>query len=85
MTLDVQNPGEPFYLLGEEVKFVREYKYLGVTFSNRRQTSLITHHISTILEKTERRINCMRHFGFQNDGLRPTTGVMIYKTLVRPI
>ena len=85
MTLNLQIPKESFYLLGEEVKFVSEYKYLGVTFSNKRQTSLITHHISTILEKAERRINCIRHFGFQSDGLRPATSIMMYKTLVRPI
>ena len=85
MTLNLQKPIESFYLLGEEVKFVNEYKYLGVTFSNKRQTSLITHHISTIVEKAERRINCIRHFGFQSDGLRPVTSIMMYKTLVRPI
>ena len=56
-----------------------------MTFSNKRQTSLITHHISKISEKADRRINCIRHFGFQSDGLRPVTSVMMYKTLVRPI
>ena len=85
MTLNLQKTTESFYLFGEEIKFVSEYKYLGVTFSNKRETSLITHHISKILEKADRRINCIRHFGFQSDGLRPVTSVMMYKTLVRPI
>ena len=71
MTLNLQKTTESFYLFGEEIKFVSEYKYLGVTFSNKRQTSLITHHISKILKKADRRINCIRHFGFQSDGLRP--------------
>ena len=85
MTLNIRKPTVSFHLLGEEIKFVSEYKYLGVIFSNKRQTSLITHHISTILEKADRRVNCIRHFGFQSDGLRPATSVMMYKTLVRPI
>ena len=41
MTLNLKKPKVSFYLLGEEIKFVSEYKYLGVTFSNKRQTSLI--------------------------------------------
>ena len=64
---------------------MNEYKYLGVTLSNKRQTSLITHHISAILGKADRRLNCIRHFGYHSDGLRPSTGIMMYKTLVRPI
>ena len=48
------------------------------------QTSLFTHHISSIFEKAEKRVNCIRHFGFQGDGLRPETSVKMYKTLVRP-
>ena len=85
MILNLRKPTVSFHLLGEEIKFVSEYKYLGVKFSNKRQTSLITHHISTILEKADRRVNCIRHFGFQRDGLRPATSVMMYITLIRPI
>ena len=59
MTLNLRKPLVSFYLLEEEVKFVNEYKYLGVKFSNKRQTSLITHHISSLLEKAERRVNCI--------------------------
>ena len=62
-----------------------EYKYLGVLLSNKRLTSLITTHVSEILKKAERRVNCIRHLGFQRDGLRPATSVTLYKKLVRPI
>ena len=85
MILNLRKPATRFYLAGKEIKFTDRYKYLGVTLSNRMQTSLITHHISSILEMAEKRVNCIRHFGFQGDGLRPATSVKMYKTLVRPI
>ena len=67
MTLNLRKPATRFYLAGKEIKFTDRYKYLGVTLSNRMQTSLFTHHISSILEKAEKRVNCIRHFGFQGD------------------
>ena len=85
MTLNLTRSPTSFYLLTKKLAFVREYKYLGVTISNKRQTSLITQHISNILEKAEKRVNCIRHYGFQCDGLRPATSIMLYTTLVRPI
>ena len=79
---------------GKEVDFqlgsaclekVTEYKYLGVVFSNKRLTSLYTHHFKRVVERAEKRINCIRHFGFDSDGLRPATCISMYKILVRPI
>ena len=85
MTLNLRQPVKRFYLFGKEIEFTDIYKYLGIILTNKMQTSLITHHISAILEKAEKRINCIRHFGFQSDGLRPATSIKMYKTLVRPI
>ena len=62
-----------------------KYKYLGITLSTTRLTSLITKHVSHVIEKAEKRVNCIRHFGFTADGLRPQTSVEMYKILVRPI
>ena len=85
MTLNLTLSPTPFYLMKKKLAFVSEYKYLGVTISNTRQTSLITQHISDILDKAGKRVNCIRHYGFQCDGLRPATSIMLYTTLVRPI
>ena len=41
--------------------------------------------MSFILEKAEDRANCLRHLGFNRDGLRPETSLRMYKILVRPI
>ena len=70
MTLNLRKPNVGFILLGKELEVVCEYKYLGVIISNKRQTSLITHHISSILKKAERRVNSIRHLGFQSYGVR---------------
>ena len=85
MTLNLRKPQAPFFLLGDKLDSVSEYKYIGIKISNKRQTSLITHHIKAILEKAEKIINCIRHFGFSSDGLRPATGIKMYKILVRPL
>ena len=37
------------------------------------------------MEKTERRIRCIKHLGFHQDGLRPQTAIRMYKILVRPL
>ena len=58
MTLNLRKPPVGFHLLREDIEIVYEYIYLGVIFSNKRQTSLVTHHISAILQKAEKRENC---------------------------
>ena len=67
------------------LEVVKEYKYLGIILSNSRLTSLISKHIAHIIEKADKRINCIKHLGFQSDGLRPETTIEMYKILVRPI
>ena len=84
MTLNLRKPPVTFKLFGKNIDSVTEYKYLGVKLSNKRQTSLVTQQISSILE-AGRRVNCIRHYGFSSDGLRPATSIKMYKILVRPI
>ena len=61
------------------------YKYVGITLSNTRLTSLITKHVSHVIEKAEKCVNWIRHFGFTSDGLRPQTSIEMYKILARHI
>ena len=74
-----------FTLHHKILEVVNKYKYLGITLSNTRLTSLITKHVSHVIEKAEKRVNCIRHLGFTSDGLRPQTSIEMYKILVRPI
>ena len=37
------------------------------------------------MQKAERRLQCIRHYGFHKDGLRTETSVRTYKLLDRPI
>ena len=74
-----------FRLSGIKLEFVDEYKYLGIMLSRKRLTNLIGHHVARAVEKARTRVNCIRHFGFRNDGLRPVTCISMYTTLVRPI
>ena len=85
LTLNTKGKDLIFNLSSHILEKVEIIKYLGVVFSNIRQTSLYTRHFKRIIEKAEKRINCIRHFGFDSDGLRPSTCVKMYKVLVRPI
>ena len=85
MTLYLRKSSVDFHLLGEKIRFVKESKYLGVTISNKRQACIITHQISSISKKAERKVNCFRHLGLKSDGMRPAINVQLYKTLVRPV
>ena len=85
MVLNKSAKGVEFKLGKKCLKKVKIYKYLGVMFSNTRLTSLYTKHFARVIEKAEKRINCVRHFGFDSDGLRPATCLSMYKVLVRPI
>ena len=74
------------FMLGEAIlEIITKYKYLGVVLSNKRLTSLYTHHFKLVIERAEKRLNCIRHFGFDSDGLRPASCIAMYKVLLRPI
>ena len=52
------------FMLGEAIlEIITKYKYLGVVLSNKRLTSLYTHHFKLVIERAEKRLNCIRHFG----------------------
>ena len=85
MVLNKTDTGVEFKLGQTRLENVKIYKYLGIVFSNIRLTSLYTQHFARVIEKAEKRVNCVRHFGFDSDGLRPATCLRMYKILVRPI
>ena len=58
---------------------------MGVTFSTRRVTSLYLEFFSNVIKKAEKRLQCIKHYGFHRDGLKPKTAIKFYKLLVRPI
>ena len=48
-------------------------------------TSLYTDYFNKIKEKANQRLQCIKHWGFHKDGLRPETALKLYKLLIRPI
>ena len=85
LPLNVGMKGPSFTISGESIEKVKSMKYLGITLSRSRLTTLYGKHVTKVLEKAEARANVIRHMGFQKDGLRPETSIRMYKTLVRPI
>ena len=85
LALNVGLKGLKFTVSGNSIETVTKIKYLGITLSRSRLTSLYGKHIGIVLEKAEARANAIRHMGFYKDGLRPETSIRMYKTLVRPI
>ena len=74
-----------FSIYGKQLSMVNSYKYLGIVISNTNQTNLYTDHFKKTIEKAEKRLHCIAHFGFHRDGLRPKTAIKLYKLMVRPI
>ena len=73
-------------MFGEELEIVETYKYLGILLSSvSPQNTLFREHFARIMEKAQRRIECIKHFGYHKDGLRPQTAIRMYKILVRPL
>ena len=87
MPLNRSGNGLQFTLVNQKLDIVRSYNYkhLGVTFSTKRLTSLYSEHFSNTIEKAERRLQCIKHYGFHRDGLRPGTAIKMYKLLIRPL
>ena len=84
LPLNAGTKGLIFKLMGKILKIVKRAKYLGITLSRSRLTSLYSKHIEKVLEKAETKTSAMRHLGYHRDGFRPETSVGMYKTLVTP-
>ena len=83
-----------FVLGGGTVKVVREGKYLGIVVSDSGDLSLGTENcgqrsyrsfLKATLDRAERRLAIVRSYGFHQDGLEFSTGIFLYKSLIRPI
>ena len=86
MVFNRNTEGLHFQMAGEDLEIVQQYKYLGILLSSSRPLNTIFRaHFTKIMEKAERRIQCIKHLGFHQDGLRPQTAVRMYKVLVRPL
>ena len=84
MVFNRKPAGLHFQMAGKQLKIVDEYKYLGVLLSSARpQNTLYRNHFAEIIERAERKVQCIKHLGFHQDGLRPQTAVRMYKVLVR--
>ena len=74
-----------FSINNTEISVVNNYKYLGIEISNKNQTNLFTDHFKKTIEKAEKRLHCILHYGFHRDGLKPESTMKLYKLMVRPI
>ena len=72
-----------FKLYGKSLKIVKTFKYLGVMLKDSKNQH--GQFIKTQLEKAKKRLGVVRLFGFQKDGLCISTGVKLYKLLIRPL
>ena len=58
---------------------------MGIEISSKNQTNLFTDHFKKTIEKAEKRLHCISHYGFHRDGLKPESTMKLYKLMVRPI
>ena len=72
-----------FILYGKKLESVPYFKYLGILLQNSKNP--YGRFIDIQLEKAENRLGVVRLLGFHKDGLRISTGVKLYKLLIRPI
>ena len=85
MVLNHSSANLIFTLNYERLEIIKKYKYLGFTITSRRLTSLYTDYFNKIEQKANQRLQCIKHWGFHKDGLRPETALKLYKLLIRPI
>ena len=85
MVLNSSATNLKFTLNNELLEIVKKYKYLGAIITTRRLTSLYTDYFTKIKQKANQKLQCIKHWGFHKDGLRPETALKLYKLLVRPI
>ena len=85
MAFNRSSKGINLFMGSTKIEFVKSYKYLGILLSSTRLTNLYSEHFKKVIEKAERRLQCIMHYGFHKDGLRTETSIRMYKLLVRPI
>jgi len=71
------------YLNGKVLQYVEQATYLGVSY-HKSKLSIKTY-FDKVLNKAIQRSAGLRSFGYSADGLRPATGLKLYKMLIRPI
>ena len=71
MVFNCPLPSSKFTINNSEISVVNNYKYLGIEISNKNQTNLFTDHFKKTIEKAEKRLHCISHYGFHRDGLKP--------------
>ena len=85
MVFNCPPPSSKFTINNREISVVKNYKYLGIEISSKNQTNLFTDHFKKTIEKAEKRLHCISHYGFHRDGLKPESTMKLYKLMVRPI
>ena len=76
--------GLTFNLSGDPLEIVPFWKYLGIDIC-RSGTNSFRKYFEEMLKKAQTRLNCIKHYGYHEDGLNPITALKLYKLLVRPI
>ena len=74
---------------GQALEEVEHYKYLGIplgrAFHSNSRPAAFARYFELIERKAQARSMVVRFLGAKRDGLRPKTGLLLYKLLVRPI
>ena len=75
-------PAHPLELYGEPIKYVKQYKYLGITLNS--NLSFVPHFID-IKQRCARRLNIMKCIAGSEWGADRRTLLRLYTSLIRPI
>ena len=73
----------PVFLGNHTLELVQAYKYLGIVFESAHQN--YKQYLDSILQKILVRSTQLKAIGMDKDGLRATTAIKLYKSLVRPL
>ena len=80
---DTKNKNYPkLYLSGEQLKYKKACKFLGITFD---ETLTFENHIENIATRAKKRLNLLKAIRGQGWGASPQTILYTYRTYVRPL
>ena len=85
MAFNSPTSNSKFSIYNKELSVVESCKYLTIEISNKNQTNMFSGHFKNIVEKVEKRLHCISHYGFHRDGLKPKSAMRLYTLMVRPI